>query len=123
MNVLGKKENEIKVRDDWQLTVAHWRRLASGPTDGSEDWLVFGKKNKMKKRKWEVIKKMEKWEEGGRRMERENVENEWKEMRLVGGESGSVWAKVKKNRRRKWRKNGEEWEKKSGPLNEERWVA
>ena len=49
---------------------------------------------------------MENWEEGGRRMERENVENEWKEMRLVGGESGSVWAKVKKNRRRKWRRMG-----------------
>ena len=106
MNVLGKKENERKVRDDWQLIVAHWRRLASGPADGSEDWLVFGKKNKMKKRKWGVIKKMEKLEECGRRMERENVENEWKEMRLVGGESGSVWAKVKKNRRRKWRRMG-----------------
>ena len=49
---------------------------------------------------------MENWEEGGRRMERENIENEWKEMRLVGGGSGSVWAKVKKNRRRKWRRMG-----------------
>ena len=98
------------MREKWEM-IDNWQWLTSG------DWLVvlpmvvridwfLGKKNKMKKRKWEVIKKMEKWEEGGRRMERENVENEWKEMRLVGGGSGSVWAKVKKNRRRKWRRMG-----------------
>ena len=99
-----------KMREKWEM-IDNWQWLTGGdwlvvlPMVVRSDWFL-GKKNKMKKRKWGVIKKMEKLEECGRRMERENVENEWKEMRLVGGESGSVWAKVKNNRRRKWRRMG-----------------
>ena len=57
---------------------------------------------------------MEKWEEGGIRGEKENWENRGKEMRLAGGENGSVcelkWRRMKEEDGEKWERRGKKFE-------------